>query len=53
MDQFDEYIQECLTKSNNALISRQIGRNRPTHLDRWIADGRSDEAVRLCVIKRI
>ena len=29
IDQFDEYIRECLTKSKNALIYRRIGRNRP------------------------
>ena len=29
MDQFDEYIQECLKKLKNASIYRRIGRNRP------------------------
>ena len=29
MDQFDEYIQEYLTKSKNALFYRVFGRNRP------------------------
>ena len=28
IDQFNEYIRECLTKSKNASIYRQIGRNR-------------------------
>ena len=28
IDQFDEYIQECLTKLKNALSYRRIGRNR-------------------------
>ena len=28
MSQFGEIIQECLTKSKNASIYRQIGRNR-------------------------
>ena len=28
IDQFDEYIRECLTKSMNASIYRRIGRNR-------------------------
>ena len=29
IDQFDEIIQECLTKSKNTLIYRRIGRNCP------------------------
>ena len=29
MGQFGEIIQECLTKSKNASIYRQIGRKRP------------------------
>ena len=29
IDQFDEYIRECLTKSKNASIYRLIGHNRP------------------------
>ena len=29
IDQFDEIIQECLTKPKNTLIYRRIGRSRP------------------------
>ena len=29
MDQFDEYIQECLTKSKNTSIYKRFGRNCP------------------------
>ena len=29
IDQFDEYIRECLTKSKNTSFYRRFGRNRP------------------------
>ena len=29
IDQFDEYIQECLTKLKNTSFYRRFGRNRP------------------------
>ena len=32
IDQFDEYIRECLTKSKNTSFYRRIGHNRPIAL---------------------